>query len=339
MLCPEVWNFPPPKTVTHLEQNVDLDTAMKTVNMNDFYESLVITCPDELHTPSSLEEAVTDDCVYYRLSDCPVTGFLDSTFVENFVKNGKLYCLSVNRDCLSQNCVAITGGLLKLHVIYNVFQTLGLEGTKQAHDFYEVKIDLSNIKMINKVKLALSKLKTFDFIITWEPHSEDICPSSIAKYFFDNNINITAESAQLKRVSPSITEIPSLKDSDHEELSEWLGMLACGGNLTPTYDYVSTYSQPDSENPMPSTRISLLIAKGFFTPSLIQKLSSQMSEYASSREQDNFWASLSVQSFTDCPWRWNYSSKSLFQSHDSSTSIFFSKAGNTVYSIGQIKIS
>lgn len=339
MLCPEVSNFPPPKVITSFKKCENLEPIHKVIKMNHFYKSVVITCPDEVQTPPLIQEQLLEDSDYYKITKVSLTEFLEPTFVEGFVKKGELRCLSADRNCIIQNCAAVTpDGVLIIHVLEYVFQTLGLEGTKRPHNFYEVTINLKSLKHVNKIKWSLSKLELFDFYISWEPNQEDICPSSIAKYFHDRNINVTLCSLEITKVNPSITEVPCL-DVEIEEMVEWVGMLAHDVDMSPTDTYISTYSQPESDNALKSNRISLLIVKGVLTPNVLSDVCKSLSEYTSSRELDNYWTSISIQSHENSLWQWNPSSPKMFQSHDSSCNVFFTKSGNKLYSVGQIKYS
>lgn len=340
MLSPEVWNFPPPKTICSCKKSENIDAVVETIKMNNFYKSIVITCPDELQTPSFIEEIITEDTDYYKLSDCSLTEFIETNFVDNFIKHGRFYCLSIDRNCIIQNCAAITpDGILTIHILDYVFQTLGIEGKKRPHNFYEVKIDLKNLLHVDKLKVCLGKLENFDFYISWEPNQEDVCPSSIAKYFCDRNKNVSQCSLTNTKLSPFVTEIPAIEDVEPDELTEWIGMLALEADLSPTETYISTYSQPESENALKSSRISLLITKGFLTPTTVSNICESMSNYVSSRNLDGYWAAVSVQSCENSLWQWNRSSPMMFQAHNSSCNIFFTSSSQTMYSIGQIKYS
>lgn len=340
MLCPEVVDFPAPKTMSTMKLNDTLESVFKTISMNSFYKSLIITCPDEIQAPASVQEIITEDSDYYMLSDCSLTEFIEPTFIANFVIKGNLYCLSANRNCIIENCAAITpDGVLIIHVLEFIFQTLGMEGTKRPHDYYEVKIDLKTLKQYNKVKQSLLKLELLDFYLIWEPHEENICPSSIAKYFHDRNIKVSSQSLTLNNITPTITEVPSIKDVDIDEMVEWLGMLAHNADLYQEETYISTYCQPDSDYALKTTRISVLIVKGFLTPNLIIKVCKSLSDFTMARSLENYWTAVSVQSQEDSLWKWNSSSVKMFQAHDSSYNAFFSSDRVATYSMGQIKYS
>lgn len=340
MLSPEIANFALPKIICSHKPNTSLNSVNKTIEMNSFYKSLVITCPDEMHTPNSIVEMITEDTDYYKLIDCPLTEFVEPSFIENFVKRGNIYCLSADRDCMVKNCVAITpDGHFTLHILDFIYQTLGFEGTSRPHNYYEVKIDLKTINKYEKLKQGLKKLELFDLYLIWEPHEENICPSSIAKYFHDKKIKVTTHSLTMKHIMPDITEVPSIKDVDAEDMVEWIGMLAIGGNLNETEAYISSYSQPQSELALKTTRISVLIVKGFIPASLSITVSRQLSEFTKSRELVNYWTALSVQSEENSLWQWNASSPKMFQAHDNSLNVFFSADGVMTYSVGQLTYS
>ncbi|XP_041979778.1 ribonuclease P protein subunit p40-like [Aricia agestis] len=341
MLCPEVWNFPPPKVVSFYKKGQSIENAYKIITSNNFYKSTIITCPDEMNVPKLIDEALVDDSDYYRISHCSVAVFLEPCFIKSFVKTGKLYCISVNRNCVIQNCASVTpDGILTLHVLEFIFQTLGLEGTKSPHGFMEIKIDLLNPKAgNNQTRNALAKLEKFDFNIAWEPNTEEICPSSIAKYFADKNIPVTCQSLEIERLSPDINEVPSLIEAEIDEVVEWIGMLAHNGDLAPTEGYISTYSTPECASPLNTKRICLLIVKGMLTPSRLNRVLNVMSEYVESREIENYWACMSIQSMENSLWRWNPSAPSLFQSQNNSCNVFFTGSELLVYCIGQLKYS
>lgn len=339
MLCPEVLNFSPPKVIESKKVNQDLESVKRTLNLNCFYKSVIITCPDEIQTPKFIQEIVTDNSDYYKLSSLRLTEFLETTFIETFIKEANLFCLSANTHCIVQNCVALTpDGVLVLHLLEEVFQTLGFEGKKRPHGYYEVRIDLKCNKL-ERFKQGLLKLGLFDFYLKWEPEHDGVCPSLIENYFKDRNVKISAHSLDVKKISPEITEVPSLKDVDTEEITEWIGMLAHQTDLNPVESYISSYSQPESENSLKTTRISVYIVKGFISKTLVSRISEKLNEYVMSREMDHYWSAISVQSNEHSLWQWNTSSPQMFQAHDSSCNIFFTHHNHVVHSIGQLQYS
>ncbi|XP_072932941.1 ribonuclease P protein subunit p40-like [Epargyreus clarus] len=339
MLCPEVSNFPPPKVYSFQKQNESIEKVTNLIQMNNFYKSVIITCPDELST-DFVQDIISEDSDYYRISNCSLTEFVDRDFIEYFVKNGKVTCLSADKNCIVQNCVAITpDGVLTLHILEFIYQTLGLEGCKRPHNYYEVKIDLKSLKHFEKMKNVLSKLELSDYFLSWEPHNHKVCPSSIAKYFCDRKISVSVHSITFTKISPEINQVPTLVDAEIDEVVEWMGMLAHQADINPTEDYISTYIEPECETPIKTTRISILVAKGFITPTTLNKVSQCLTEYVASRELENYWVAMSIQGNEESLWQFSPASPRMFQSHNCSCNIFFTQNGCTVYSIGQLKYS
>ncbi|XP_023935646.2 ribonuclease P protein subunit p40-like [Bicyclus anynana] len=338
MLCPEIWDFPSPKVVCSNKKCLTLNSVSKIVELNNFYRNVIITCPDELHTPRFIEDSLLDDSDYYEVANCPLTEFIDPVFIQKFIKTGKLYCLTANTNCMIQNCAALTpDGILTLHILESTYQTLGIEGTKRPHKFYQIEIPLKDLKNISRVKTALEKLKLFDFNISWVPEIENVCPSSIAKYFCNKNYKVSSHSMSIERVAPVIKEVPTIHNSDIDEVVEWIGMLAHDANLTPTESYVSTYAEPECSTPIKTSRISIIIVKGFLTPNILINTSKLLEDYVKSRDFKHYWACLSVQSIEESLWQWNTSSPRIFQSQNASCNIFFTQESHSVYTVGQLK--
>ncbi|XP_026488521.2 uncharacterized protein LOC113395170 [Vanessa tameamea] len=340
MLCPEVWSFPPPKVITSYKKCANLETVISAVERNCFYKSAIVTCADELHTPQQITEILLEDTDYYKVFNCPLTEFVEPAFIQNFVKSGKLYCLTADVNCIVQNCAAITpDGVLTLNILESTYQTLGLEGSKCPHNYYQVMINLVDIKNVERTRKALSKIKSLNFYVSWEPDKNNVCPSSIAKYFCDRNFEVSCHSLEVQKITPDVREIPTLIDCEIEGIVEWIGMLAHGAELCPTEDYVSSYSEPECDSPLQSSRISLLIIKGFLTPNIISNACKSLADYVESRELKDYWSSISIQSIEDSLWQWSASSPKMFQSQNSSCNFFFSEGGCAIYSIGQLRYS
>ncbi|CAK1555058.1 unnamed protein product [Leptosia nina] len=339
MLCPEITNFKPPKTTWSFQKNVCLERTLDRVNLNNFYRSAIVTCPDELYVPNHIKEALLEDSDYYKIINCSVIEFIDPLFIDTFIRRGKLYCLSIQTNCISGTAVALTpDGILTLHVFRSKYQTLGVEGTKRPHDFYEIRLDLHNLKQNEKIKSVVTKFGKKDFYISWNPFNDSICPSTLAKHFFDKGYTVTQHSLDISILSSDISEIPSLED-DIDEVVEWMGMLAHGANLATEENYISTYSVPETLTPLKSKRISIMNIKGFLTPNVIGNICKCMSQHTSSRDLEHYWTALSVQTIEESLYQWHPSSPRMFQSHNSSCNIFFTQMNQLIYSVSQLKYS
>ncbi|XP_030021687.1 uncharacterized protein LOC115441168 [Manduca sexta] len=339
MLAPEVWDFPPPKVMCSYKEKQTYDEVIRALNLNNFYESVIIAIPDEPRVPVFIEEIISGDTDYYRIWNCPLTEFIQSVFIESFVQHGSLHCISSERNCVVQNCFAVTpDGILILHVFDFIYRSLGLDGVKQNNNYYRINIDLKSIKREKYVKLfeSLSKIEPFDFYVSWEPTNPEICPSSVAKYFHDRNIKVTLESMQVKTFLSTVPSIPWIEDLDIEELVEWVGLLAHKAPINTKEGYISRYVHPEGENSLSSTNMAILIGKGFLSPKIICSLCDMVKKHTEFRQLDKYWASISIQSYDNSLWCWDTSHAKMFQPHNASTNIFFTHNNISVYSAGQI---
>lgn len=115
-----------------------------------------------------------------------------------------------------------------------------------------------------RTKTCLEKLR-FNVLISWEPPNEEICPSSVAKYFYDLGYNL--EQFEIKHKSHIIYSVglPTIEDNNHREFVEWLGMVMVEGNLRDggPDNYVSTYEPPEPNEKV--GMVKCLQWRGFFT--------------------------------------------------------------------------
>lgn len=141
-----------------------------------------------------------------------------------------------------------------------------------------VKVDLKNCKpdkFHKRLKERLSIIKT-TLIIKWQPDEENICPSSIAKYFHECGCVVkecSNEFISRTEYSIKIPEFDNIEDAiDSEEMIEWLGMLCLGCNLENECpdDYISSYQSPQPNTVVGQTKI--LQWRGFFSSQEIKNL-------------------------------------------------------------------
>ncbi|KAJ8961225.1 hypothetical protein NQ318_008908 [Aromia moschata] len=94
-----------------------------------------------------------------------------------------------------------------------------------------------------KIKSRLETLGKFTVIVLWEPPADDICPSSLAKYFFRQRLS------NVDFASP---------ENENFDFVEWLGMLSVGGDLECELpNFLSTF-----ETPSPNKEIGQRIQQG-----------------------------------------------------------------------------
>lgn len=126
-----------------------------------------------------------------------------------------------------------------------------------------------------KTRLQLSKLQNFDLLISWKPPSENVCPSSVAKYFHDLGYIVKLCSPTYRTHTEYSVKTPQIDldnfdTNDSHELLEWLGMVALQGDLTSGSldNFITTYEAPEPNITL--GQVKVVHWKGFYTASQIE---------------------------------------------------------------------
>lgn len=116
--------------------------------------------------------------------------------------------------------------------------------------FLVVTLDLNDVrfgtKSHDRIKKCLTKLAKINLILTWHPSNENVCPSSIAKYFANLNYDVKLCKVNHKSrtnysiTAPIIDFIDSNIDDCHDYV-EWIGMVTLNADLDQTSEYLSSY--------------------------------------------------------------------------------------------------
>ncbi|KAF5281241.1 hypothetical protein FQA39_LY05127 [Lamprigera yunnana] len=134
--------------------------------------------------------------------------------------------------------------------------------------------------------------------MNWESPNDNICPSSIAKYFADlkYDVKLCVPDNQIR--TNYIVKVPKLENVS--EFVEWLGLFSLDVDFQ--FDnYLTTY-----ETPRPYEeygQVKFLQWKGFFTCQRITKLLEELKRVI--KKEDYPWVSVYVQGFSDVPVSWN----------------------------------
>lgn len=119
--------------------------------------------------------------------------------------------------------------------------------------FPVVSINLNSVEFGHKsyVKLvkALGKLPKFTLLFSWQPNNEDVCPSSLAKYFADLKYKVKLckprqESRTSYSVKVPVIDFEQFEIEDGFKLIEWLGMCSIEANFD-LDEYFSSYKTPE----------------------------------------------------------------------------------------------
>lgn len=126
-----------------------------------------------------------------------------------------------------------------------------------------------------KIRQKLSKLQNFDMLFNWQPPSEDVCPSSIAKYFHDLGCNVKVCSPTYRTHTEYSVKTPQIDldnfdTNDSHEFLEWLGMIALQGDLTngKSDSFITTYETPEPSITLGQVRV--LHWRGFYSATQVE---------------------------------------------------------------------
>ncbi|KAK2586097.1 hypothetical protein KPH14_008378 [Odynerus spinipes] len=338
MLCPEVWNFKPPRHHFHTEKiNYKKTSAPASITKHYFNHVVSITLPGSNDIPDSLKDSILEDSDYYRIKDLCVSELLNKQFIDAFIKKGELTLLTIGNKIDLHNSIAITpSGTLVISLIYEDFQKLGLEGNTS---FFDHKTNTRNVVTIDlmaknfipgkknyeRVKTALEKRlnQIFDVILMWEPPDQELCPSSIAAWFYERGYSVLLCHQKVSEKIEYRTNIPIVTNGFNiNDFFEWLGIFSISGDIKneKAEKYVNTYECPKPNKFV--KEVKYIQCTGFFTRKRMIQI------YNATREcislQNNLpWCSLHVQGFLDTPVSWDLKEHTFFIDGDNSYSILF----------------
>nr|XP_003706864.1 PREDICTED: ribonuclease P protein subunit p40-like isoform X1 [Megachile rotundata] len=337
MLSPEVWNFKPPQyhVMTEKRDYKKLDIP-DVVESHYFNHSVSLVLPDTIRIPDELRTCISEDSDYYRIDGLNVFELINKEFIEAFVKKGELSLLTIGNKIDLDNLIVITPtGHLILSLLTEDFQKLGLEGKvsffdRKVHTRYVVTIDLKcesfipGKKNYEHTQKALKECfnQKFDVIISWDPPDENLCPSSVAAWFYKRGYNVSLCHQTFIQKAEYSLKIPLLSnDSDNDKFFEWLGVFSISGDLKNKEDnYVNTYACPS-----PFTEVGQVLYlqwTGFFTRKSIINLYNAVKKYVSIQDTVP-WISLHVQGFLDSPISWDLKEHTFYTDGDNSYTVVF----------------
>ncbi|CAL4121739.1 unnamed protein product [Meganyctiphanes norvegica] len=328
MFNPQVVKFPAPASLVQFEKypwNSNTNTRIqKLVNNHHYNIQISLLVPDTPSLPQEILDSLLEDTQYYKVLGLPVVEFCKTEFLQLFVRRGSISGISIGVHLDQDNCACITpGGQIYLSLDRESYQALGINGKLAPHilrepkNRYVVKIDTGGPGFIpgtDHYDRTINCLKNanllFDFYITWSPHDESVCPSSIAKYLSERGYKIIEKQSEIKQTQLTDIHLPVLVSEKHidrksptkeiylsteknqeeedeiidpEELLEWIGTQHLAVNLGT--DISSTLS---IVQPSPSSSISNLKSvncTGFYTSLQIEKIILLSRQYLSSRSE------------------------------------------------------
>ncbi|KAK9510265.1 hypothetical protein O3M35_005087 [Rhynocoris fuscipes] len=322
MLAPDICNFKPSQPhQIYWQSTLNSDSLDNLVQKHSFNHSVSALFPDTLNLPPDILNCLNVDTVYYKISNLPVSEFVDYLFIEAFINRGELTALSIDNLLDIDNCAAITPfGLLVLSLNKDLFQELGID-KGPAVDLVkcsEKKHLLINLKETrfkpgkknyDRIWNRLRKTKhlTMNFVLAWEPNEDKVCPSSIAAYFHKKGYLIEeCIPSRSNRVDYNV-RIP-LDSTDPVELFEWFGLQALGFKeySDPAHqEFLSSYVGTDDMDTVGQAVFIQWI--GLFPTRKVQKFLNALRKYINEVPSIPF-IGMHVQGFDDSPLSWGSSS-------------------------------
>ncbi|KAK0043118.1 ribonuclease P protein subunit p40 [Biomphalaria pfeifferi] len=309
------------KKSTFILEKITLDYTQKDlrrIQEQNFTQTLSLVLPGENVVPNFVQESLTNQFTY-KLHMLPLFCLIEMPFVQAFVKKGAINLMSVNRKLDTDDSVVITpNGVLLLSLTKDTFQQLGLEAVKQTptqrkQDIYVVKINLLHKsfrpgkKGYNRTLWCLKDRLdlVMDCLVSWEPHDEKLCSSSVGVYFVDKCDKV--ERFDLKQTTHQYTSLQCPKiDSNHptgseigcnfRDFFEWLGAIACNIPTNESGDpYISTWACPEPNTNIP--RCCLFQATGMITAQAIVRLWKSLRHHTA--QTHNYPVCLTLHGFPD----------------------------------------
>ncbi|KAL1124087.1 hypothetical protein AAG570_001857 [Ranatra chinensis] len=302
--------------------------------------------PNKMQAPPTFSKLMLQDSQYYMLLSVPVVYFVSTTFIDAFVKTGEVTALSVKTNLDTDNCVALTpSGHLVLSLAREEFQRLGIDKGPAVNilpgcDFTQIHLDLkkecftpgkNNYERVKK-QLSLATTLSFDFLLSWEPKDERICPSSIAAYFDSLGVGVKECTPKEIRRNEYNIKVPPFSSS-HDELLEWFGATCLGiKGVTDntTEQYLSTYTDPEEGEEV--GQAAFVQWTGFFTTKRISHLFSELNFYRQYRD-GLFWIGMHIQGFDDAPVTWGLQPHHYYISGENSYTYFLDPTGKTLKTV------
>ena len=218
MLCPEVSSFPLKRPLKVKQgKHVDLATAVKIVLPNE----------SSVNRLKSLKE----DAEFYSVKGRNVAEFFRQDFLRHFVVDpkGKLTLMAAN--------LLVRDDRILMTVEKSLLDRLGLGEFRvcgRNHD------DLALLEVKGQTLLADGRRRRVwmnaaqeifeddeEIRFIWRPKNHQICPSSVAKFLHDSNIQVEEISVQevdLRRFRGPFAR-PNLDSDRLEDVENWVGSL------------------------------------------------------------------------------------------------------------------
>jgi len=321
MLAPETLIFEP-KQMTEKKGKLSnaksciSDKGFFSFHPNDHHEPVVIqNMKIVVLTPSGLDEAsnqlrlsLTNDTEYYKVTGIKSIASLlfSRDFFKTFLLQGELFIQSFLEDHRRDDFMIIKpNGELMICVDHPTSERLGFNGAKKficENGRVLIVVNLKNSlfsndeissKALNKFRTSLASIEHLfvePFSIAWEPHDTKVCPSTIAKFFYDNGSKVDEieptvsfrnkklfhhQSPNLFNVNSETSMITDETELDFDAVEDWMGSLLFDLPKSRLQELaeISSIQQDDSSSGQDNEEsVTIIQANGIFLSSSFKRI-------------------------------------------------------------------
>ncbi|XP_050429587.1 ribonuclease P protein subunit p40-like [Adelges cooleyi] len=300
MIEPELFKFNPPLN-RHSYLKKQWDKQFADIEKYELTHSISVLLTDTINIPKDLETVFSNNSQYYFVQNVTLGSIIDPVFIQSFVKNGNVEAISLNTRIGLDDCISITNdNFLHMSLTKNSYQSICLP-VNDSKIVLNLK-DLSvNSKHYQRIKDCFDASQTkFDILIDWEPHSGDVCPSSIASYFHDKGM-IVKECFPRSTVKRKYNmTVPNGKDTTL--LDTWLSYYSLDIKID---DDNSACILPDGKliksNSNYVSQIIQINWTGCFTKSKVKSLLNTLRNFMKNSGK-SLWISVHMEPFSNTPY-------------------------------------
>jgi hypothetical protein len=220
---------------------------------------------------------------------------LSRALIDGYVNNGDFIAISINKSADENYQFMIADKKLSLKLHKDLYYSLNAvhlskHQTKNEQDKFTFSIDLVSGD-VEKVRQELQNaiIEKLEVNFMWNPLSNDICSSSIAKFFTNMDYSVNAvnnQSANSYLFGLKFPKIPATKAEDYEwdEFTECVGMMMLGCDFEE--NSCSSYQLP--EDTIEIGRGQVIHFKGFIPHFILEKSFKEMAAILKGNSQIPF---------------------------------------------------
>jgi len=296
MIEPELFSFHPPLN-KHTYVKKCWDKLLVDVGEYGLTHSITVVLPDTLFVPDYIGNVFSENDQYYMVKSVTLSSLIDPGFVTSFVKNGKVYAVSLNTHFEIEDRITITNNnLLQMSLIPSSCQNICLpaKDSRITLDLKELKF---NSKYYQRIKECFQRFKEkFNLLVCWEPNDDDVCSSSIASYFDKNGFVCHECNPRLAKKTKYNVTIPT--DNNVALLDNWLSYFCLDIDLDDKAHSVLLDEKLTKLNSHDVGQVTQLVWTGFFNNDKVKRLLEKFREFIE-KQGRSYWLSVHLEPFSN----------------------------------------